>query len=86
MVNYPAIKLTEIYADMPINSKYTNDQVEQIITDLLAVLSRHDANLELSLMTLGNAVSHIIGHSVPKAQQAQIADSFNQALKASLQS
>lgn len=71
---------------MPINSKYSNDKVEQVIQDLLDVLNQHEANVELSLMCLGNATSHIIGHSVPQSQQLKVIESFGQALKASVKS
>ena len=69
---------------MPINSKYTNDEVEQVINDLLAVLTRHEASVELSLMCLGNATSHIIDHSVAPKQKTQVIESFNQALLATV--
>ena len=69
---------------MPINSKYTNNQVEQVINDLLAVLTRHEANVELSLMCLGNATSHIIEKSIPLNQQQSVIDTFNQALSATV--
>ena len=65
---------------MPINSKYTNAQVESLIGDLLGVLAKHDANIELSLMCLGNAASYIIHNQIPKAQQQDIVDTFNKAL------
>lgn len=84
MVIYPASKTIVIYLNMPINSKYSNDQVEQVITDLLGVLTRHEASVELSLMCLGNATSHIIEHSIPQKQQKQVIDTFNQALNATI--
>lgn len=69
---------------MPINSKYSDAQVEQVLQDLLAVLTRHEANVELSLMCLGNAASHIIDHSVSKGQKQQVVETFAKALKASI--
>jgi uncharacterized protein YejL (UPF0352 family) len=69
---------------MPINSKYSNERVEQVIQDLLAVLTRHEASVELSLMCLGNATSHIVEHSIPKHQQQNVIETFNQALTATI--
>lgn len=86
MLIYSAPKLIVIYAKMPINSKYSDSQVEQVIQDLLAVLTRHEASVELSLMCLGNATSHIINSSIAKQSQAQVVESFNQALKSSVAS
>ena len=69
---------------MPINSKYSNEQVELLIQDLLAVLTRHEASVELSLMCLGNTTSHIVEHSIPKHQQQKVCETFNQALTATI--
>lgn len=69
---------------MPINSKYSNQQVETVIADLLAVLNRHEANVELSLMCLGNATSHIINHQIAREHQQNVIDSFKQALQATI--
>lgn len=84
MLNYRAPKPIVIYVKMPINSKYSDEQVELVLQELLTVLTRHEANVELSLMCLGNATSHIIDHSVPKGKQQQVVESFSQALKATL--
>ncbi|MFT5163644.1 MAG: hypothetical protein ACI9FJ_002241 [Alteromonadaceae bacterium] len=69
---------------MPINSKYSNEQVESLISDLLAVLTRSDASIELSLMCLGNATSHIINKQIPKSQQKNVINTFNEALNATV--
>ena len=69
---------------MPVNSKYSNEQVEQVINDLLAVLTRHEAGVELGLMCLGNATSHIIETAVPETSRDQVVASFTDALKASV--
>ena len=67
---------------MAIHSKYSNQQVEQVINELLAVLVKHNATVDLSLMCLGNVTSHLISENVPASQQQQIIASFSQALKA----
>ena len=65
---------------MTIISKYSTDQIEKLVNQLLDTLHSQNATTELSLMCLGNAVSHVINSSVPVAQRAAVASSFNQAL------
>lgn len=65
---------------MPIVSKYSTDQIEKLVNQLLDTLHSQQATTELSLMCLGNAVSHVINTSVPAAQREAVANSFNQAL------
>ena len=54
---------------MPIVSKYSTDQIEKIVNNILDQLRQQDASTELSLMCLGNTISHIINTSVPAAQR-----------------
>jgi uncharacterized protein YejL (UPF0352 family) len=65
---------------MPIQSKYTNAQIETVVNLLLETLRQQQANTELSLMCLGNTISHIIQTHVPAAQQKEVAKSFAQVL------
>ena len=69
---------------MPIVSKYSNEQVEKIVDEVITVLQTHKAPVDLSLMTLGNAITHIIKEHVPAAKQAEVANNFSQALKQSV--
>lgn len=69
---------------MPINSKYSDKQVEQILAEIAAVLKKHDANPDLSLMIAGNIVTNILNSNVPKSQRKLIADKFSQALLSSI--
>ncbi|KKL02279.1 DUF1414 domain-containing protein [Rheinheimera mesophila] len=66
---------------MPIVSKYSTDQIEKIVNTLLEQLRAEQATTELSLMCLGNTISHIINTSVPVAQRLDVASQFGQALK-----
>ncbi|MCA1929827.1 DUF1414 domain-containing protein [Rheinheimera sp.] len=66
---------------MPIVSKYSTDQIEKIVNSILDQLRLQDASTELSLMCLGNTISHIINTSVPAAQRLDVANHFGQALK-----
>lgn len=65
---------------MPIQSKYSNAQIENVVNLLLDTLRQQEANTELSLMCLGNTISHIIQTHVPIAQQQDVAKSFAQVL------
>lgn len=66
---------------MPIVSKYSTDQIEKIVNSILDQLRSQDASTELSLMCLGNTISHIINTSVPAASRMDVANHFGQALK-----
>ncbi|MGF1757408.1 YejL family protein [Photobacterium sagamiensis] len=65
---------------MPITSKYSNQQVEQIISDVYDVLENHNASAELALMVVGNIATNIINADVPASQKKAIAEKFAQAL------
>lgn len=69
---------------MPILSKYSDQQVENLVDDLLKTLVNHKAPLDLSLMALGNTLSHIINEKVPAKQKQALIDNFTQALKDSV--
>jgi len=66
---------------MPIVSKYSTDQIENIVNRLLEELRQQQATTELSLMCLGNCISHILNSNVPDAQRAEVARQFGQALQ-----
>ncbi|MDX5406974.1 DUF1414 domain-containing protein [Rheinheimera fenheensis] len=65
---------------MPIVSKYSTAQIEKLVNQLLDVLHSEKATTELSLMCLGNAISHVVNSSVPPAQRQAVVSHFNQAL------
>ncbi|KXI22203.1 YejL family protein [Photobacterium sanguinicancri] len=69
---------------MPITSKYSNDKVEQIISDLFDVLEKHDASAELALMVVGNIATNIINADLPAGQRKAIAEKFAQALQTTI--
>ncbi|MDP2561718.1 DUF1414 domain-containing protein [Psychrobium sp. 1_MG-2023] len=70
---------------MAVNSKYTNEQVENLIMQLLTVLENSDAKADLSLMALGNAATSIINNNVSPSQRKHVAASFAKALESSVQ-
>lgn len=69
---------------MPIISKYSNDQVETLVNELLTVLDKQSAGMELSLLAIGNLVTFLINERLPVAQRETIASSFARALQQSV--
>ena len=65
---------------MPQISRYSDEQVEQLLAELLNVLEKHKAPTDLSLMVLGNMVNT----SIAPAQRQAIANSFARALQSSI--
>lgn len=54
---------------MPQISRYSDEQVEQLLAELLNVLEKHKAPTDLSLMVLGNMVTNLINTSIALAQR-----------------
>ncbi|GIU08068.1 MULTISPECIES: YejL family protein [unclassified Shewanella] len=71
---------------MAIQSKYSNAQVESIIAELLAVLEKHQSPTDLSLMALGNCVTHLLQKKVPAEAREAVAEQFAKALSRSVKS
>ena len=69
---------------MPEKSRYSDEQVEQLLAELVSVLEKHHTPTDLSLMVLGNMVTNLINTSIAPAQRMLIADSFVHALRASI--
>ncbi|KPN75734.1 hypothetical protein AEA42_17840 [Shewanella sp. Sh95] len=71
---------------MAIQSKYSNTQVESLIAEILAVLEKHKAPTDLSLMALGNCVTHLLERKVPSESRQVVAEQFAKALAQSVKS
>ena len=69
---------------MPQHSRYSDEHVEQQLSELVHVLEKHKTPTDLSLMVLGNMVTNLINTSVAPAQRQAIAKSFAQALQSSV--
>lgn len=69
---------------MPQLSRYSDEHVEQLLSELLSVLEKHKAPTDRSLMVLGNMVTNLINTSVAPAQRQAIANSFARALQSSI--
>ena len=60
---------------MPQHSRYSDEHVEQLLSELVNVLEKHKTPTDLSLMVLGNMVTNLINTSVA------ILESLTQELK-----
>ena len=70
---------------MATQSKYQSKQFNVLSGDLIAVLEKHKAPVDLSLMALGNMVTNILLENVQSAAQREIiTDTFAEALKNSV--
>ncbi|MCU3447884.1 YejL family protein, partial [Enterobacter hormaechei subsp. steigerwaltii] len=54
---------------MPQHSRYSDEHVEQLLSELVNVLEKHKTPTDLSLMVLGNMVTNLINTSVAPAQR-----------------
>ncbi|MCG7487886.1 YejL family protein [Vibrio sp. Of14-4] len=70
---------------MPITSKYSDDKVETILSEVAAVLDKHGAGPELSLMIAGNIATNVLNQNVNTSQRKALAEKFAQALLSSIE-
>lgn len=68
---------------MPQISRYSDEQVEQLLAELLNVLENIRPDRPF-LMVLGNMVTNLINTSIAPAQRQAIANSFARALQSSI--
>lgn len=69
---------------MPQASRYSDQQVEELLSELTRVFESKKTPTDLSLMVLGNMVTNLINTSFSPAQRRAIADTFSDALRASI--
>nr|WP_311461612.1 YejL family protein [uncultured Aggregatibacter sp.] len=65
---------------MAIQSKYQDKQIDAILNDMIAVLEKHHAPLDLSLIVLGNMTTNLLTGNLGKQQQKVLAQAFSEAL------
>ena len=65
---------------MAIQSKYQDKQIDAILNDMIAVLEKHQAPLDLSLIVLGYMTTNLLTGSLGKQQQKVLAQAFSEAL------
>lgn len=66
---------------MPIQSKYSNQQVEALMAEISQTFQAQQAPVDLELMVLGNLVSQLLAERVPAAQTQALTEQFCAALK-----
>ncbi|TKB52760.1 YejL family protein [Ferrimonas aestuarii] len=69
---------------MAILSKYSNDEVETLLNQLILVLEKNETPTDLALMVLGNCATDIINRNVAPGSRKRLAEQFGQALLASI--
>ncbi|SPP31437.1 hypothetical protein ARAF_0563 [Arsenophonus endosymbiont of Aleurodicus floccissimus] len=69
---------------MPQSSRYSDEQIEHLLLELVKVLEKYKAPTDLSLIVLGNMVANLINTTVTLTQHKTIAESLAQALLASV--
>ncbi|CAH8185492.1 YejL family protein [Vibrio aestuarianus] len=70
---------------MPITSKYSDEKIETILTEVAAILEKHSASPELTLMIAGNIATNVLNQNVATSQRKTIAEKFAHALMSSLE-
>ncbi|OOS01500.1 hypothetical protein B0186_03565 [Canicola haemoglobinophilus] len=70
---------------MATNSKFQDKQVDAILNDMISVLEKHQAPVDLSLVVLGNMVTNLLNSSVGLQQRIALAEAFSKALINSVQ-
>ncbi len=61
-------------------SKFKDSEVNAILADMVAVLEKHQAPTDLSLIVLGNMTTHLLTTQVGKQQGQALAQAFAEAL------
>lgn len=70
---------------MATKSKYHTKQFDALLADLIAAIEKHKAPVDLSLMALGNMVTHILSDNIQNPTQREaLAEAFARVLKQSL--
>ncbi|GLT17606.1 UPF0352 protein [Vibrio zhanjiangensis] len=70
---------------MPITSKYSDDKIETILSEVAVVLDKYGAGPELSLMIAGNIATNVLNQNVSASQRKALAEKFAQALLSSIE-
>ncbi len=57
---------------MPQISRYSDEQVERLLAELLSVMEKHHTPTDLSLMVLGNMVTTLSTPVLPRTQRMRL--------------
>lgn len=69
---------------MPVNSKYSTENVQQLLDAVFDIFDKNQTPVDLQLMILGDATSNILNNRVSAASRQKLADQFASALRGSL--
>lgn len=69
---------------MPIISKYSNKEINNLVNEVLESIQDKELPVDVALVVLGNTVSNIIDANVSAEKKQVIAQSFADALLASM--
>ncbi len=69
---------------MPQKSRYTNADFEALMHKVIMTLEENQANRDLSLMVLGNVVTHIFNTQVAAENREAMVNQFADVLKKSV--
>ncbi|MGY6772753.1 DUF1414 domain-containing protein [Gallibacterium sp. ZY190522] len=69
---------------MATHSKYSNKQIELLMNEMISILEKQQAPVDLSLIVLGDMVSNLLLSSVQENKRIELAEAFSQALLNSL--
>lgn len=62
------------------HSKYQDKQINVILSEMITVLEKHQAPVDLSLIVLGNMVSSLLTSSIGETQRIALAKAFSDSL------
>lgn len=65
---------------MPQQSRYTNTEFEALMNKVIFTLEENQADRDLSMMVLGNVITHIINTQVKPESREAIAEQFASVL------
>ena len=69
---------------MPQQSRYSNEEFEALMNEVIFVLEKNEAKRDLSLMVLGNVLTHIFNQQVAPENREAMLEQFTSVLKKSV--
>ena len=65
---------------MPQNSRYQDTEFEALMSQVIKTLEENQADRDLSLMVLGNVITHILKTQVKQQDRSAMAEKFADVL------
>jgi hypothetical protein len=78
------IKTNQKECSMPIQSRYSNSQIETVMQEIVDVLNNNECDRELSLMVLGNTITTVLQQQFPEHSRKAVAKQFAEAMQKSV--